>query len=40
MNFQLSEDQSLSRNMVRTFAQAELVPRTQERDEEDALIAS
>ena len=35
MNFQLTEEQSLIRNMVREFAEAEIAPGVKERDEQE-----
>ena len=40
MNFQRFEERSLIPDIDCPFAEIELVPRTQERDEEDALIVS
>ncbi|MDH3545206.1 MAG: acyl-CoA dehydrogenase family protein, partial [Desulfuromonadales bacterium] len=35
MDFQLSEEQNLIRNMVRSFAEQEVAPSAAERDEEE-----
>lgn len=35
MNFLLTEEQSLIRNMVREFAEAEIAPGVKERDEQE-----